>query len=113
MAQNDAVAKHVIFSNFDDTSTGLKMPHTFFLAGILKEADLEGSLLTFQVSMDGEIYYDLYDRAGNRISYNITNNTQEAITLPPEEFYPWEYIKLVTVFAQQGIATVQLVVKQY
>lgn len=113
MATNDAVVRSVTFPNFDDTSTALKMPHTFYLAGILKKADLEGSLLTFEVSMDGETYFPLYDRAGDKITFNITNNTQEAIVFPPEEFYPWEYVKLVTVFSQQGIAVVQLVVKQY
>lgn len=114
MAQNDAVVKIVTIADSATTSSALKLPGTYYLAGLMKDATLDTSVaVTFTVSMDGVTYYTLMNTAGAAISYTVAAAGAEAITFPPTVFYPWEYIKLVVADAQTGIATIQCVVKQY
>lgn len=114
MMENDAIVKNITIASGATASTALKMPRTFYLAGIMKDTSLDTSIaITFKVSMDGITYYDLYDEAGNQISYTVQSATAEAITIPSITFYTWEYLKVVVADAQTGVTTLQCVIRQY
>lgn len=111
---NDSLVRSVTIANGASVSSALKLPGTYYLAGLMKDDTLDTSIaITFTVSMDGVTYYSLKDTNGTTISYTIGAATAEAITIPPTVFYPWEYVKFVVADNQTGIATIQCVVRQF
>ena len=110
---NDSLVKWITIANAGTTSTALELPETFYLAGIIKDTSLDTSVaITFTVSMDGITYYSLYNSSGV-VSYTVVPATAEAFTLSKDDFYPWEYVKVVVADAQTGITTLGCVIRQY
>lgn len=62
--------------------------------GIVLPAAWTAAALTFQVSLDGSTFYDLYDTAGSEISFTVTAG--KALYLPASTFHlrSWDWIKL-------------------
>ena len=111
---NDTVVQNVTIANGGTVSTALRMPKTFYLAGIIKDDTLDTSAaITFQVSMDGVTYFGLYGTTGSLVSYTVIPATAQAIVFPPSTFYPWEYVKIVVADAQTGITTIGCIIRQY
>jgi hypothetical protein len=111
---NEAVSVNITIASGATTSSALTLPATFYLAGIMKDTTLDTSTaVTFTVSMDGVTYYTLMDTAGAAISYTVAAAGAEAMTFPPTQFFPWEYVKFVVADAQTGITTIQCIVRQY
>lgn len=62
------------------------------LVRILMPAAFSGTALTFQTSMDGVTYYNLYKPDGTE--YSVTVAAARAIVLPPADFAGFNYLKV-------------------
>lgn len=60
--------------------------------GLVLPAAWTAGALTFQVSLDGATYYDLYDTAGSEVSYTVTAG--KAVPLAMSALRGWDYLKL-------------------
>jgi hypothetical protein len=70
--------------------------------------------ITFQVSQDGNTYYNLYDDAGNEVT--IPAGTHNKAYAAPMELAPWRYMKVrsgtaASPVAQAGGDTVVVAIK--
>lgn len=59
---------------------------------LLMPAGWTAASITFQVSVDGTNYYNLYDAAGNEKT--ITVSTSRAVYLPTDDFLGFKYMKI-------------------
>lgn len=80
------------------------------LVGVLLAASTEGSVVTFQVSVDGVNYFDLYSAAGE---YSIAFTDPCALIVSAVDFLAFPYVKIRTgtsgsASAQTGAQTVYL-----
>ena len=63
------------------------------LVGLLLATSTEGAVVTFQVSVDGITYYDLYGPSGE---YSITFSDPSALIVPAVDFMAFPYVKVRT-----------------
>ena len=103
----------VIIANGGTTSAALRLPATFFPAGIIMPVMTASTAITFEVSTDNVTYYPLQDGLGSNYSVTITPATAAAITLDPTRFYAWEYIKVKVADAQAAERTIAIIVRNY
>lgn len=74
-------------------------------------ADQEGTIYTFQSSLDGVTYGNLYDETGTE--YQVTMASSRVIFLDPKVFYGLQYLKIRTgtaasASAQTGAAAIKV-----
>lgn len=65
------------------------------LLGLVMPSAWSAASLTFQVSNDGNVFYDLHFGAGEltiTAAQGATSNS--AVTLPPDSFLPWRYVRV-------------------
>jgi len=103
----------VTIASAGTTSSALKLPATFFPAGIIMPVMTASTAIIFEVSTDGVAYYPLQDGLGSNYSVTITPATAAAITLDPTRFYPWEWIKVKVADAQAADRTITIIVRNY
>ena len=60
--------------------------------GVLMPAAWTAASLTFQVSVDGTNYYNLYDDAGSEVTAQAS--TSRCVLLEPKQFIGFRYLKI-------------------
>jgi hypothetical protein len=63
----------------------------YVLVGLFTPAAIDGTAFTFQVSMDGTTFYNLYNSLGE---VNYTMAASRAIAIDPIDFSGWRFLKL-------------------
>lgn len=92
MAKNIALTDKVTIAT-GTTSTGLSMTRNRVPVAILTPAALTGTSMTFQASLDGTNFYDLYNGS---TQYSVTVAASRYIALNPDVFQGVAFIRLVS-----------------
>jgi hypothetical protein len=77
------------------------------LVGLIMPAAMTGTSMTFQGSVDGTNYFDLYDSSGTQLS--ITIAASRFILLVPADFAAVRYLKLVSGSSEAAERSINLV----
>lgn len=78
------------------------------LCGLVIPAGMTSTSITFQASVDGTTFYDVYDSTNTQISVTI-DSSAKIIKLDPADFVGLEYLKLVTGSAEGADRTIGLI----
>jgi hypothetical protein len=98
----------VTIESGESTSTAANLGGTN-LVGILFPSSMTGSNLTFQGSLDGTNFFDIYDTAGSALTMTISAN--RFVALVPSDFACVRYIKLVSDGSEAAERTIQLAIR--
>jgi len=79
------------------------------LAGIVIPAGLTGTAFTFQVSIDGTTYQQLY--YDDAAVTEVVAASKSVSLKSPTAFWPWRYVKVVSGSSQSGAITMTAVLR--
>lgn len=105
MARNLKLTDTVTIASSGTTSTGLTLQGTVPLA-VQTPAALTGTTFTFQASVDGSTWYDLYNGS---TSYSVTVAASRYISLNPDVFEGVKYIRIVSGSAEGASRTIYII----
>ena len=105
MAKNLKLTDTVTIASSGTTSTGLTLQGTIPLA-IQTPAALTGTSFTFQASVDGASWFDLYN-AGTQ--YSVTVAASRYIALNPDVFEGIRYIRIVSGSSEGASRTIYII----
>lgn len=77
-----------------------------FLVGLIIPANFDGTQVQFEGSRDGTNFVPLYNTSGSRLTVTVTAATLTGVSICPQDFAMWRYIKLVSVTTQATTSSV-------
>lgn len=93
MAKNLALSDKVTIASSGTTSTAFTFQQNRIPLAILTPASLTGTAFTFEASIDGTNFYDLYNGA---TEYSVTVAASRYIALNPDVFQAVKYLRIVS-----------------
>ena len=114
IALDGTITAAIQLNNTTD-KTGGNIPMGYRVAGIQMPASWTAADLTFQASLDGTTYQDIYDKDGTE--YTVTADAGIYIILPIADFAGIPYMKVRsgtsgTAVQQEAARTIQLALRQ-
>ena len=106
MAKNLALTDTVTIASAGTTSTSLTMSRGRVPVAVLTPSALSGTSFTFQASVDGTNFYDLYNGSS---AYSVTVAASRYIALNPDVFQGVQYIRIVSGSSEAGSRTIYIV----
>lgn len=106
MAKNLALTDTVTIASSGTTSTAISMTRNRVPLAVLTPAALTGTTFTFQASVDGTNFYDLYNGSS---AYSVTVASSRYIALNPDVFQGVFYIRIVSGSAEGASRTIYIV----
>lgn len=105
MARNLKLTDTVSIPSSGTTSTSLQLQGTIPLA-IQTPATLTGTSFTFQSSVDGSTWYDLYN--GSTL-YSVTVAANRYVALNPDVFESVRYVRIVSGSTEAASRTIYII----
>lgn len=81
------------------------------IAAIIMPAAFTGANLTFQASIDGSTWYDIYNSSGSQVTCTV--GTDQWIAISPQDFAGVSRLKVVSDDTEAAERTITLVVREY
>jgi hypothetical protein len=106
LAKNLTLTDTVAISNGGTTSTSISMTRNRVPVAILTPTALTGTTMTFQASVDGTNFYDVYNGSS---AYSLTVAASRYIALNPDVFQGVFYIRLVSGSAEGAARTIYVI----
>lgn len=79
------------------------------LVGLILPAAFTGSAITFQMSLDGSTFYNVYNAANTQLSMTVTQG--RAYLFNPGDLLSVRYIKLVSGSSEGGNRSITLIAR--
>lgn len=106
MARNLALTDTVTIASAGSTSTSITMQGGRVPLAILTPASLTGTAFTFECSVDGTNFYDLYNGA---TEYSVTVAASRYIALNPDVFQAVRYVRIVSGSSEAASRTIYVI----
>ena len=106
MAKNLALTDTVTIANAGTTSTSISMSRGRVPLAVLTPAALTGTTFTFEASVDGTNFYDLYNGG---TEYSVTVAASRYIALNPDVFQGVQYERLVSGSSEGASRTIYVI----
>lgn len=106
MARNLALTDTVTIASSGSTSTSITMQGGRVPIAILTPAALTGTAFTFECSVDGTNFYDLYNGG---TEYSLTVAANRYIALNPDVFQGVRYVRIVSGSTEAASRTIYVI----
>jgi hypothetical protein len=106
LAKNLALTDTVTIASSGTTSQAISMTRNRVPIAVLTPAALTGTTFTFQASVDGTNFYDLYNGSS---AYSVTVAPSRYIALNPDVFQGVFYIRIVSGSAEGALRTIYVI----
>ena len=106
MAKNLMLTSIVTIANGGTTSTSITMERNRVPVALLTPSGLTGTSMTFQASVDGTNFYDLYNGSS---AYSLTVGASRYVALNPDVFQGVFYVRVISGSAEAAARTLYII----
>lgn len=91
-------------------STGVRVEAASVPVGLLMPSAFDGTVVSFNTSLDGVTWVPLFDQAGFPVAATVGPN--RVVALDPSSFYPAKWLQVVAASTQSAARQLQLLVEK-